>query len=205
MTPSRPVRSGATGVLGWGARCRGFQRASWNSRWSPGQGHVQVAHGHVWIDLTKQIHQGRQANTGPQHLRCIGVPKLVGNDARRKPEFMADLVEIIAELANERFLSARPGQEEAIVGERFERAKEAQPLHELANERVHRDQPFGFQFPERHMYGPLIRARGTEAVGREIGALTDAHAGVANQHEDIRAQVVAAEKTPAAAVDPAQG
>ena len=78
--------------------------------------------------------------------------------------------------------------------ERIQGAKEAQPLDELADERIHRDHSFGFQFPERHMDGPLIRASGTEAVGGQIGALTDAHAGVANQQKDIRAQVVAAEK-----------
>src|SRR5215831_16041365 len=44
------------------------------------------------------------------------------------------------------------------------------------------------------MDGPLIRARGTEAVRGEIGALTDAHTSVADQHEDIRSQIVAAEK-----------
>ena len=104
------------------------------------------------------------------------------DDARRKTEFMTDLMEIIAELANERLLSARPpGQEELIIGELFQRAKEAQRPDELADKRIHRDQPFGFQFFERHMDGPLIRASGTEAVRCEIGALTDAHAGVANQ------------------------
>jgi hypothetical protein len=96
-------------------------------------------------------------------------------------EFMADLMEVVAEMANERLLSARPGQEELIVGEPFQRAKEAQPLDELADERIHRNQPFGFKFPERHMYGPLIGTSGTEAVRCEIGALTDAHTSVANQ------------------------
>ena len=116
------------------------------------------------------------------------------DDARRKTEFMTDLMEIIAELANERLLTARPGQEELIIGEPLQRAKEAQRPDELADKRIHRDQPFGFQFSERHMDGPLIRASGTEAVRCEIGALTDAHASVANQEEDIRTQIVAAEK-----------
>jgi hypothetical protein len=78
----------------------------------------------------------------------------------------------------------------------FQRTKETQSLDEPADKRIHRDQPFGFQFPERHMYGPLIRASGTEAVRCEVGALTDTHASVANQQEDIRAQVVTAEKLP---------
>ena len=46
------------------------------------------------------------------------------------------------------------------------------------------------------MNGLLLRASGTEAVRCKIGAPTDAHASVANQKEDIRAQVVAAEKLP---------
>jgi hypothetical protein len=44
------------------------------------------------------------------------------------------------------------------------------------------------------MGGPLVRTSGTEAVRCQVGALTDAHAGVADQQEDIRAQVVAAEE-----------
>src|SRR6516164_7018335 len=40
------------------------------------------------------------------------------------------------------------------------------------------------------------RASGTDAVGCKIGALTDAHAGVADQEEDIRAQIVAFEELP---------
>src|SRR6185369_9767661 len=69
-----------------------------------------------------------------------------------------------------------------------------QPLDELADERIHRDQPFGLQSPKRHMDGPLIRASGTQTVRCKIGALTDSHPSVANQEKDIRAQVVAAKK-----------
>ena len=53
---------------------------------------------------------------------------------------------------------------------------------------------FGFEFAERHMNGPLIRAGGAEAVEGQIGALADAHAGVADQQEGIAAQIVAAEE-----------
>ena len=118
------------------------------------------------------------------------------DDADRKTEFMTDLMEIIAELTDERLFTARSGQEELVLGERFQRAKEAQPLDESADPRIHRDQPFGFQLSQWHVYGPLIRASGTEAVRRKIGAFTDAHASVANQQEDMGAQVVAAEKLP---------
>jgi hypothetical protein len=122
------------------------------------------------------------------------VPKLVRDDAYREADFMTDLMEIIAELSNERFFAARPRQEEAIIGKPFQGAKEAQPLDEFRDERIHRDQSFGFEFAERDMDGPLVRTSGTEAVRCQIGALTDAHAGVADQQEDVRAQVVAAEE-----------
>src|SRR5215475_6216441 len=116
------------------------------------------------------------------------------DDARRKTEFVADLMEIVAELSNERLFATRPGQEEPMIGELFQRAKEAQPVGELADKRIHRDQPFSFQFAERYMDGPLIRASGAEAIRGEIGALADTHSSVTNQQKDIRAQVVAAEK-----------
>jgi hypothetical protein len=32
LTPASPTRIGATEGLGWGVRCLGFERASWNSR-----------------------------------------------------------------------------------------------------------------------------------------------------------------------------
>jgi hypothetical protein len=33
MNTLRPARSGVSGALGWGDRCRGFERARSNSRW----------------------------------------------------------------------------------------------------------------------------------------------------------------------------
>ncbi len=107
---------------------------------------------------------------------------------------MTDLMEIIAELSNERLFATRARQQEAIVGKLFQRTKEAQPLDEFANEGIHRDQPFGFQFAERDMDGPLVRTSGTEAIRGQIGAFADAHAGVADQQEGIRAKIVAAEE-----------
>src|SRR5260370_39601417 len=88
------------------------------------------------------------------------------------------------------------GKRKPSLGSRFKRTKEAQPLDELAYKRIHRDQAFGFQFAERHMNRPLIRASGTEAVRCEIDALADAHGCVAHQQEDIRTQIVAAEELP---------
>jgi hypothetical protein len=44
------------------------------------------------------------------------------------------------------------------------------------------------------MHGPLSRARGTETIARQIGAFTDAHAGVAKQQKNIPGQIVTAQK-----------
>src|SRR5260370_37613225 len=44
------------------------------------------------------------------------------------------------------------------------------------------------------MNRPLIRAGRAKAVGGQIGTLTDAHAGVANQQKGIATQIVAAEE-----------
>ena len=44
------------------------------------------------------------------------------------------------------------------------------------------------------MDGPLVRASGKEAVRCQIGTLTDSHASVADQQEDISGQVVAAKE-----------
>ena len=46
------------------------------------------------------------------------------------------------------------------------------------------------------MNSPLFWARGAEAIARQIGAFTDAHAGVANQQKGVTAQIVAAKELP---------
>jgi hypothetical protein len=67
-------------------------------------------------------------------------------------------------------------------------------LDEFTNKRIHRDHAFGLQLAEWHMNGPLIRARGAEAIAGQIGAFPDAHAGVANQQKSVAAQIVAPEE-----------
>ena len=44
------------------------------------------------------------------------------------------------------------------------------------------------------MDGPLIRAGAAQAISGQIGAFTDADAGMANQQKCITAQVIAAQK-----------
>src|SRR5208283_4709461 len=64
-------------------------------------------------------------------------------------------------------------------------------MNEFAHKGTHGDHTFCFEFAERHMNRPLPWAGGAKAVRGQIGTLTDAHAGVANQQEDVAAQVIA--------------
>ena len=65
-------------------------------------------------------------------------------------------------------------------------------MHEFTNKPIHGDHTFGLQLAERHMNRPLIRRGGAKAIARQIGALANAHAGVANQQKGVAAQIVAA-------------
>ena len=73
-------------------------------------------------------------------------------------------MEIIPELSKERLFRTRPRQEESIVGQVFQCAKEPEPLDKLAYERIYWDEPFGFEFSEWHMNSPLVRSSRTKAV-----------------------------------------
>ena len=120
--------------------------------------------------------------------------KLMRHDARGEAERVTHLVQVVAELTNERFFGAWTGQEPSIGRQRIEGAKESEALDEFTNKRIHRDHAFCFELAERHMNRPLIRAGGAEAIEGQIGALADAHAGVANQQKGIAAQIIAAEE-----------
>src|SRR5262249_51378367 len=65
---------------------------------------------------------------------------------------------------------------------------------EFTYEGVHGDHAFGFELAERHMNRPLIRSGRAKAVVGQIGAFTNAHAGVANQQKDIATEIIAAEE-----------
>jgi hypothetical protein len=67
-------------------------------------------------------------------------------------------------------------------------------VHDFTNERIDRHHAFGLQFAERHANRPLIRARGVQAIAGEVGCLADAHAGMAQQQEHIRGEVIASEQ-----------
>ena len=122
------------------------------------------------------------------------MPQLMRHNARGEAEGVTHLVQVIAELTNQRFFGERACEEPPIGRERIEGAKESETLDERTNERIYRYQAFRLQLAERHMNRPLIGAGGAETIARQIGALTDAHAGVTNQQKRVTAQIVAAEK-----------
>jgi hypothetical protein len=117
--------------------------------------------------------------------------KLMRNDAEGEAEGMADLMQVITELTNQRFFAAWTGQEPSIRRQRIQGTKECQALDKFPDKGIDGDHTFGFELAERHMNRPLIRTGGTKAVAGQIGALADAHAGVANQQKNIAPQIIA--------------
>ncbi len=107
---------------------------------------------------------------------------------------MTHLVQEVAELTNQCLFGERACQEPSIGRQRIEGAKESQALNEFTNKTIYRDHAFVVQFAERHMHRPLIRAGGAEAIDGQIGALSDADAGVTDQQKSVTAQIVAAEE-----------
>jgi hypothetical protein len=99
-------------------------------------------------------------------------------------------------VAKERVFGVRTGQEPSIGRQRIQRTKEAEALDEFAHKGIYGDHAFRFEFAERHVNRPLTWAGGAQAVEGQIGTLTDAHAGVANQQEDVAAQVIAQAEFP---------
>src|SRR6266446_4118532 len=94
----------------------------------------------------------------------------------------------------ERVSGARTGQEPSIGRQRIKETKESEALDKFTHKGVHGDHTLGFELAEWHVNRPLIRPGGAKAVAGQIGALTDAHASVANQQKDIAPQIVAAEE-----------
>jgi len=97
-------------------------------------------------------------------------------------------------VAKKRVFGAGASQEPSIGRQRIQRTKETEALDELAHKAIYRDHPFRFEFAERHVNRPLIRAGRAEASEGQIGTFTDAHAGVANQQKGIATQIIAAQE-----------
>jgi hypothetical protein len=117
----------------------------------------------------------------------------VRDDAGGKAERVTGLMQVIADLTNECFFSARTGQEPFIGRQRIQGTKELEASDEFPHKGIHGDHSFCLELAERDVNRPLIRAGGAQAVERQIGTFTDAHAGVANQQKGIATQIVAAD------------
>jgi hypothetical protein len=57
--------------------------------------------------------------------------------------------------------------------------------------RIHRDHPFRFEFAKRYVNGPLTETGRAKAIDGQIGALTNAHAGMTDEQKDVRSKIVA--------------
>jgi hypothetical protein len=104
---------------------------------------------------------------------------------------MADLMQVITKVAKERVFRARTGQEPFIGRQRIQKTKEADAFYKFAHKGIYGDHAFRFEFAERHVNRPLTWAGGAQAVEGQIGTLTDAHAGVADEQKDVAAQIIA--------------
>src|SRR5439155_13834859 len=91
----------------------------------------------------------------------------------------------------ERVVRARTCKEPPIGRQAIKRTKVSEALDEFTQKGIYGDHTFCFEFAEWHMNRPLIRSGRAKAVGGQIGTLTDAHAGVANQQKDVAAQIIA--------------
>src|ERR1035437_4261124 len=106
-------------------------------------------------------------------------PELMGNDACGEAEGVADQVQVIAELTQDRYFACGSRQKPSISRQRVEEAEEAQPVHEIAAEGIDGYHALGLEFSEGDMNGPQARACRTQAVQRQVDAFADTHAGVA--------------------------
>jgi hypothetical protein len=117
--------------------------------------------------------------------------KLMGDDAGGEAKRVADLVQIITELTNECLFAARAGQKPSIGRQWIKGTKELEARDEFTHKGIHRDHTFCFEFAERNVNRPLIRACRAKAVEGQIGTFTDAHTRVANQQKGVATQIIA--------------
>jgi len=159
-----------------------------------GRGHFEITQGHSRVSMAEQFHEGRKADTSPKHLRGVGMPELMGDDSGGESQGMTDLVQVIAKLMKDCFLTMPAGEQSAVGGQRIERAKESQAMDEITNKRIDGNHAFRFQFAEGNVYCPLIGAGGAEAIEGEVDALANAHACVTHQQKSVGAQIVASQE-----------
>jgi hypothetical protein len=116
--------------------------------------------------MTEEFHDAGKAHASAEHECGVGMSELMWNDPRGDACRSGDRVEGLTKSANQHFPPARPRQKEAVGRRGIERAQESEALHQLADKRIHRNQPFGFRFAERDMNCPFPRSAGVQAIGR---------------------------------------
>src|SRR5208337_2457896 len=62
------------------------------------------------LEAAEQFHQDGEADSGAKHLRGVSVSELMGNDASRESEGVADLTQVIAELNQDSLAILLPGR-----------------------------------------------------------------------------------------------
>jgi hypothetical protein len=96
-----------------------------------------------------------------------------------------------AKPANQRLTGAGTAHQETSVGGSFLGTQSAKTCDDLADKGIHGDPTFGFEFAERHVNSPLIRADRTQTVCSKVGAFPDPHTGVALQQQNVAGKIVA--------------
>ena len=71
---------------------------------------------HVGVVMTKQTHQGGQADTGPQHGGGIGVPKLMRDDVPRNPHLSGGFLQTGPQGGHQSGAAVWPWQQKAGLG-----------------------------------------------------------------------------------------
>jgi hypothetical protein len=149
-----------------------------------------VEHGHLGGGVAKQLHECGQADARAKHLGGVGVAEHVGRDHAIDAQERTHLGQCAAKFPEQRIAVVAACQQPSIWRHRAERAKEAQPVDELADRIIHGNQPFGVQLAQGHVKCPLPRSELAQAVEGKIGALAQANAGVTDEQESIAGDIV---------------
>jgi hypothetical protein len=122
------------------------------------------------------------------------MPKLVRDDAGGNADRGGDLMQGSAQLAAECHAAIRAGEKKGIGIARILASQRTEPIHNPADEGIHRNKALGPQLAKGHMNGPLILADGAQTIQRQIEALADAHAGVAEEQQGVAVPIVASQQ-----------
>ena len=90
-----------------------------------GSSNVDVAHGHLGINVSEKLHERRQAYPRADQLTGICVSKLVRHDAGGNTDCSDNIGKVRTQLLDKGLLVARASQEPAVEREWIERTEEA--------------------------------------------------------------------------------